>query len=228
MTDETNSVTVAGRMARAWLLLPFGGTIAFACLYLAATFLYPGGSQADRNAKGFSWTQNYWCNLLNEQSINGQHNTARPIAMTALLVLCLTLAFFWYVFPLHAGLPKNKRLAVQLSGFCAMGTGLFIFTAFHDLVVNLACIFGLVAMAGTFAGLKKLKWNRLFWLGVFNLLLAVINNILYYGNGLRVYLPVVQKITFVFFLGWIACISLRLFAETGPRPVPPATGSGSR
>lgn len=36
---------------------------AFLLFYVVATFFYPGGSQLDKTASGFSWTQNYWCNL---------------------------------------------------------------------------------------------------------------------------------------------------------------------
>jgi hypothetical protein len=76
------------------LLAPLFGTIVFVCLYLLAAAYYPGGSQADPNAKGFSWLNNYWCNLLNENAMNGQHNSARPMAVTAMAVLGLTLAGF--------------------------------------------------------------------------------------------------------------------------------------
>jgi len=77
------------------ILTPLFGTLLFTCLYFIATLFYPGGSQADKNSKGFSWTNNYWCNLLNENAMNGQHNAARPIAITAMLVLCTTLMIFW-------------------------------------------------------------------------------------------------------------------------------------
>lgn len=195
------------------MLAPLFGIIIFVCLYIVATLFYPGGSQVDKNAKGFSWAQNYWCNLLNENAINGQHNAARPIAMTAMLFLCLTLANFWYIFPQQAGLPKNTRLAIQISGVLAMIIAMFLFTDFHDIIINAASFFGLAAIVGTFVGLRKLKWTYLSWIGVFNLPLVVLNNILYYDIPLRLYLPVVQKITFLFFLLWICLIDIHLFKK---------------
>src|SRR3954449_6164304 len=66
-----------------WTLLPLFGIILFLLLYFIATLYYPGGAQFDKTTKGFSWTQNYWCNLLNENAINGLPNPARPIAITA-------------------------------------------------------------------------------------------------------------------------------------------------
>ena len=193
------------------VLIPILGTLLFVVLYFVATFLYPGGSQADKNSIGFSWTNNYWCNLLNETAINGQFNAARPLAMTAMFVLCLTLAIFWYIFPKYADLKKSVRLSIQISGTLAMTTGMFLFTDLHDTFVNIASLCGLVATVGTFFGLHKLKWTKLFWFGIFNLAPVALNNILYYGNGLKLYLPVVQKITFLFFLLWIFLISINLY-----------------
>jgi hypothetical protein len=194
-----------------WVLTPLFGTLLFICLYFAATLSYPGGSQADKNSKGFSWINNYWCNLLNENAMNEQHNSARPLAMAAMFVLCLTLAIFWYIFPHQIDLKKRSRLTIQISGALAMTIGMFLFTDLHDTIVNVASLCGLVATIGTFIGLHKLKWTKLFWLGIFNLTLVALNNILYYGDGLKLYLPVVQKITFLFFLLWICLITINLY-----------------
>ena len=194
-----------------WVLIPLFGTLLFICLYFFATLFYPGGSQVDKNSKGFSWTNNYWCNLLNENAMNEQHNSARPLAMAAMFVLCLTLAIFWYIFPKITDLKKSSRLIIQISGGLAMAIGMFLFTDLHDTIVNVASLCGLVATVGTFIGLHKLKWTKLFGLGILNLTLVVLNNILYYGDGLKLFLPVVQKITFLFFLLWICLITINLY-----------------
>jgi len=193
-----------------WRLTPLFGSILFLLFYLIATLYYPGGSQFSKNKSGFSWTQNYWCNLLNEKAINGLPNPARPIALTAMVILCLTLSLFWYVFPLQVEFSRPRRFVIQFSGFTAMATGLFLFTSLHDIIINVATGFGLIALIGTLAGLKKLKWTRLLWMGLFIFVLIGLNNLLYYGKGLLIYLPVVQKISFLYFLVWICCITLRL------------------
>jgi hypothetical protein len=167
-----------------WVLTPLFGTLLFISLYFVATLFYPGGSQVDKNSKGFSWINNYWCNLLNENAMNEQYNSARPFAIAAMFILCLTLAIFWYIFPQKINLKRRSRLTIQISGGLAMTIGMFLFTNLHDTIVHVASLFGLVATIGTFIGLHKLKWTILFWLGVFNLTLVVLNNILYYGCGL--------------------------------------------
>ena len=192
-------------------MTPLFGTLLFVGLYFVATLFYPGGSQVDIHSKGFSWINNYWCNLLNKNAINGQFNAARPLALAAMFVLSLTLAIFWYIFPQQADLKKSIRLTIQISGALAMTTGMFLFTDQHDIIVNIASFCGLVATVGTFIGLHKLKWTKLFWLGILNLALIALNNILYYGDGLKLYLPVVQKITFLIFLLWICLITINLY-----------------
>lgn len=196
------------------LLLPVAGTAFFLFFYYIATLNYPGGSQADKAGKGFSWLQNYWCNLLNERAINGALNAGRPYAMAGMLLLCLSLGWFWYCFALYMPFKKSHRISMQLSGVSSMCFAFFIFSSWHDAIINIAVVFAMIALAGTFVGLYKMKWWKLFAFGIFNLLLVTINNWLYYGGGLF-YLPVVQKITFGLFLLWVCLMSFNLYRFAG-------------
>ncbi len=196
----------------AWLLAPVFGTILFVILYMTATFFYPGGSQVDKNAIGFSLVNNYWCNLLNETAINGVYNPAKPIAVVGLTVLCLTLAFFWLLFPKHINQGKAINFFIQISGILAMGIAFLLFTNIdHDLVTNLATFFGIIATTGTLIGLFKVKWYGLFAFGLFNFLLVGVNTHVYYTEALIIYLPVIQKISFASFLIWICSIDINLY-----------------
>ena len=198
------------------LLLPIAGTGLYLFFYWIATIKYPGGSQADRTSKGFSWAHNYWCNLLNESGINGLPNPGRSYALTGMLLLCISLTWFWYRFAAFAPLKKSHRFSMQASAVSSMTIAFFIYTDRHDYIINIACLFALGALTGTFLGLYKMKWWALFTLGIFNLILVAVNNYLYYGGGL-LYLPVVQKITFGFFLLWICLICIKQYriTETG-------------
>lgn len=195
-------------------LLPLVGCCLFVFLYVTATLYYPGGSSFNRSAAGFSWMQNYWCNLMDAQALNGTPNAARPIAIAAMFVLGASLIFFWYLFPTYAGFSKVSHSIMQLSGLLSMATLVGLFSGSHDFTINIASGFGLIAIIGTLAGLKRLKWRWLFGLGLFNLALVAVNNILYYNIGWQQYLPVVQKITFLFFLTWFSYISLQMFRQT--------------
>jgi hypothetical protein len=150
-------------------MLPILGTLLFAVLYIVATTSYPGGSQANKNAIGFSWRNNYWCNLLNDNAINGQLNPAKPVVITAMVVLCLTLTCFWFLFPIQIKADKNLRLVIQISGTLAMTIALFLFTNInHNLVINLASASGLIATAGSFVSLYRKQWFGLFAFGFIN------------------------------------------------------------
>ena len=193
-------------------LTPLFGTIVFGVMYIVATLLYPGGSQADKNSIGFSWTDNYWCNLLNENAINGQSNPAKPVAMTAMCILCLALSLFWVLFPIHLAINKKLKTAIQLSGVLGMSMACLLPTALnHDMVINLAFLFGSVALVGTFIGIYKSRWFALFVFGILNILLVGLNNYVYYTKGMIIYLPLIQKISFAAFLTWICCIDIQLF-----------------
>ena len=196
------------------LLTPIFGTVLFVILYFIATLFYPGGSQVNKNSVGFSWLNNYWCNLLNEQAINGQLNSAKPIAMAAMFILCLTLILFWFLFPKYIAVDKKLAIIIKGCGSLAMIIGFLLFTNInHDLITNLASFFGVIATIGILIALYKIRWNRLFVLGLFNFLLVGLNNYVYYSKGLIIYLPVVQKITFALFLFWVCSIDLNLYYE---------------
>jgi hypothetical protein len=75
---KNSQVNIEGRT---WLLVPAAGSVVFALMYFIATLLYPGGSQADKAAIGFSWLHNYWCNLMNENGINGEPNRGQMMAL---------------------------------------------------------------------------------------------------------------------------------------------------
>lgn len=196
----------ASKLPRWPLRLALSGIGVYLVLYVVATRYYPGGAPNDATTDGFSWTQNFWCNLLAPRALNGAPNTARPIALTAMTVLCLSLTLFWWVFPLYAALRPAARVLMRAAGILAMGLGACLFAGPHDLLVNLASGAGLIAVIGTFAGLRRMGRHRLFRWGLVLLLLVALNNLCYYNAALFRYLAVVQKITFLYVLGWVAAI----------------------
>lgn len=198
------------RTRKLWVLIPLFGSLVFILLYLIAAILYPGGSQANKYSSGFSWTDNYWCNLLNTNAINGDPNPGRPFGMASALVLSVTLIIFWWMFPRILNFARAGKLMIQVSGASSMMVVLFLSSRYHDTILNIAVLLSLFALAGTFMGLYKMKWYSLFVFGAFNLLLVVVNNMIYYSGDLD-NLPVIQKITFLSFLLWICLIDLRLY-----------------
>lgn len=201
----------SNKLAHIVLLFPIAGIVLFVIIYIIATLLYPGGSQADVHSIGFSWMHNYWCNLLNDQAMNGQPNPAKPMAITGMMVLCFALSVFWFMVPDYFIIGTVAKLTIQIAGIASMLIALFLFTSLHDVVTILASCMGVIAMTGLYIGLYKSKLYKLFGWGIFNLLLVLINNYVYYTSGMILYLPVIQKLTFASVLAFISCICIHLY-----------------
>lgn len=196
-----------------WILIPVFGCLSFVILYFIGTLLYPGGSHVDKNAEGFSWMNNYWCNLLNKYAINGQQNPARPVAYIGMIILCTTLSFFWYIFPIRLKSGKYGKIVIQFSGSMSMTIVMFISPELHDTIINAAGIFAIIAIVGSFVGLYKRKWFGMFWLGLFNLFLLILNDYAFHSIDFVVYSPIIQKISFATFLSWVCLIEMNLILE---------------
>ena len=193
------------------LLLPIAGIVVFTVLYMIAAALYPGGSQQDPLAVGFSIKHNYWCNLVNEHSIDGNVNPGQPFALAGMIALALSLSTFWYVLPglMSTGIIPAKL--VKTAGILAMIPALLIGSPQHDTMMYFSALFGVLALSGTVIALYKAQWNKLFWVGILIVVTIVLNNILYHSADLIRYLPVVQKLSFGLFLSWICVISIKLY-----------------
>ena len=164
-------------------------------------------------AKGFSWMHNYWCDLLDTHAENGQQNTARPVAIIAMGVLCISIAIFWYYVPrLFVFKPFIKKI-IQYTGIMSIGMLVFLQADFHDLVINTAGILGIIAITGTLIGLYKNHSYILFITGLFCLFLFFLNNYIYYTKNGIGYLAIIQKISFFFFLLWFCLLSIQLFQK---------------
>ena len=116
--------------------IPTYSILLFAILFIAASILYPGGSDFDLQAKGFSWLHNYWCNLTATIAKNGMPNPAQPVALTAQFVLCIGLLFFWYQLPrLFSEKPIYK--SIRYFGCSAILVGSLSFTSLHEWAIKL-------------------------------------------------------------------------------------------
>lgn len=199
------------RLSRLFGLTPLVGICLFVVLYAIAAIIYPGGSNTDRNQKGFSLFSNYWCDLLNDVAKNGDYNTSRPFALAAMILLCTSLAFFWYFLPLFIYTERENQKIIQFSGVSSMVTAIFVFTKYHDLIINVAGFFGAIAFLGAFIGLLKSRWYRLTAMGIFCLALCLTNYFIYRTRQYVSVLPILQKATFLLCLGWFFLMDIQIY-----------------
>lgn len=176
-------------------------------LYIIAALLYPGGSNTDKTARGFNVLHNYWCDLLGPVAKNGGHNPGWRVAMWAMGVLCVALAIFWWIVPRLFERNRWYKILISYAGIVSMTIAPFLFTQYHDLIINLASIPGIIALATTFTALYKHRWFKLFGFGILCLLLIGINNYVYYTGHWLFMLPVLQKFTFLLVMTWMGIIT---------------------
>ena len=191
-------------------LIPTFGILAFCGLYLYSASLYPGGSQTDINSVGFDWVDNYWCNLMNEKGMNGIKNPARPIAISAMIMLCASLTFFFFQFSVLFEENKAWKWLIRIFGTLSMVSAVLIFTSLHDIMTTVSSILGVVVLFRISRNVYKSDWTIFKVSGVVCILLLGINNFIYYSEYFIGFLPLVQKITFVLVLAWIVGLNLEL------------------
>lgn len=196
------------------LLIPTFGIVLFALLYGYAASLYPGGSQANEHSIGFSWVHNYWCNLLNSQSINGQPNMAKPIATTAMAVLCFSLMLFFIQFAQQVVKSLFWKRVISLGGIITMFSAFFIsFPKIHDLMTILSSLSGVFVVIGLIKTIYQQAKPIYKFSGLGCIALLGLNNVIYYSSYGLYYLPLLQKLTFAFVLLWIIGLNLEMVKD---------------
>lgn len=167
-----------------------------ACLLLLviATLNYPGGSQADKNAVGYSWANNYISNLFGPKALNGAHNPARFWAVGAMVFLSGGLALFFAEFSKR--LPqKGAANVVKYIGAGGMVFTFLIATPLHDVMVTIASTMFLVGMFYITVFVLKSRLH-LFKFCCVICLLVFYATLYLYGTGSVKFLPIMQKVTF--------------------------------
>jgi len=186
------------------------GILIFCILYGYASTLYPGGSQADISSMGYDWINNYWCNLLSETAENGQKNHSRPIAITAMIILCVSLMLFCWQFANTFSKNRNWKNLIKISGFLSMASATLIFTELHDIMIIISSFFGLFAIIGIIREVYTRKMKAYISTGLVCILLLGLNNIIYFSGYYIVILPLLQKITFAVVLLWILSMNWKI------------------
>lgn len=193
--------------------IPVFGILIFVALYIYSSTRYPGGSQANINTVGFDWIHNYWCNLMNEKGVNGQLNPARPFAISAMIILCFSLAVFFVQFAKYLSSSKLWKLIIMYSGIISMLFAVLIFTEYHDLMTIISSVFGLFTVIGIIKEIYKSNLIGYKLSGLCCILLLGLNNYIYYTKHFIEVLPLLQKITFATILIWILGLNNKLYKQ---------------
>jgi len=191
-------------------LLPTFGILIFMGLYVYSTTLYPGGSQADINSVGYDWRNNFWCNLMSENSMNGLENPARPVALIAMVILCSSMTLFFFQFANYFVKNRNWKMTIKIAGTLAMLSAVFIFTRFHDVMTTILSICGVIGIIGIIRALHKNHMAFFKVSGIICMTLVGVINLFYYDENLIKYLPLIQITGFILILAWTVGLNLKM------------------
>ena len=193
-----------------YALLPTLGISIFLGLYIVAAFLYPGGTKNDKTTIGFSLLHNYWCDLLDKNAYNGAPNPGSIVAIVATILLCCSVGYLCYLLPVRLQLQQPIYSTIQVFGIGSMFIFLFIFTPLHNAVITVGTPLGGVAILAIVVALYQVQAWPLVYVAALCFVLCIANYSIYQtGYGLHT-LPLLQKITFVFFSVWMVMVNLFL------------------
>jgi len=186
-------------------------------LYYTATLLYPGGDFENPTSKGFSWKHNFWCHLLAPKALNGDLNTSRPWAISAMVILAFSTVLFMILVPEKLRLSQRVKKIIQWTGTISILVSFLLLSKYHDEAIQAGSLFGIIALLGIVAGMLRAGKQLLFILGTFAILMGTLNFVMYYSSTGMDYLPVIQKIAFAAFLLWFitSCLLLRRIESEG-------------
>jgi hypothetical protein len=184
--------------------LPLIGILISACLFFVAASSYPGGTTDSASSVGYDWAHNFISSLFAAKALNGAASPARFVAIPAMLVLCVSIGALFKSIS-NQGASRALRKTIEISGIGSAVYSFLVVTPMHDLMIDIALPFALIAQLATLH-LLYVRRSLLFWVGSACILLLLLSAAMYYGNLFFGLLPVVQKVSLVACLGWLVAV----------------------
>lgn len=163
-------------------------------LLLMATFVYPGGSLADKDSVGFVWSKNFISNLFAAKAVNGSDNPSRVWADTGMIFLAVSFALFFVEFSKKIPV-KSAANVIKYLGAGGMLFTFLIVTPLHDVMITISSTLFLVSLFYITVFILKSRLHLFKILCILCLLIFYVTLYLY-GSGNYDFLPIMQKITF--------------------------------
>jgi len=170
-------------------------------LYIPVSLAYPGGSDADRLAEGYSWYQNYFCNLMAPTAVNGAANPLFWLARLGVAAYAAGVACFYYYHSQKVA-DKTSARVIRYAGIGSMVSQSFIFT-YHELFNIPAIILSFLALFYIIVNLFKERVYVFAWFGAICLLLLYAAVYIYYSGQFIFLLTAAQKVVLLGLLTWI-------------------------
>ena len=212
MSDYIKPFGVKVLSVKYFNFLPIAGLLVYVILYSYAVSNYPGGSVSYPNSSTYSFSHNLLCDAMDLKTPNGTLNASRPLAVVAHVVLSVSMILFFIILPKLFAKQNLNTMLMRLCGVLSITALVFLFTSYHDPLVVVTAIFGVLAMTPFFLELKTIKnksYKILVYIGVS---LSILVFLSFISNIGRFYLPLLQKVSFfidAIWIGWTCLIITR-------------------
>ena len=191
--------------------LPIVGVLVALVLFALATTRYPGG---------YDWANNTISALFQPHAPNGAQNPARTIAVLAVFMFCVSMAFVFQWISSSAKSRFHKK-TIEISGIGSMVYAFLLVTPMHNVLVGVGLIFFLTAILTTLHMVYLGGSSGMFYAGVVCLALPLTNAAIYYGHVFYGFLPVGQKLAMAMWVGWLFAVLLA-GSQGGTQRIDPA------
>ena len=181
--------------------LPLFGVFASLLLFALSTARYPGG---------YDWANHSISRLFQPAALNGAENPARPLAVLAMFIFCVSMAVVFKNVSRRGKTRFHKKM-IEIAGIGSMVYAFLVVTPMHDSLVGVALLFFVTAMLVTLHMLYLERHSAMLYAGIICLALSLSNAVMYYGNVLFGFLPIVQKTSVAMWVGWLFVLQ---FAES--------------
>ncbi|MFY0606078.1 MAG: hypothetical protein JXR10_05145 [Cyclobacteriaceae bacterium] len=188
--------------------IPIIGMGAYLIVFTVAAVDYPGGSENIHNLTSYSFFHNFLCDVMNPVTQSGVLNPARSLATISHLILSATMITFFYVLPEIFHWSNRNTKLIRYIGMLTMTVFVFMYTSIHDHIVTATGVLGTFALIPFFIELKKYPKGGLKILAYVCFILSIIVFFIFESKIGYYYLPILQKITFIFDAWWVIWVSM--------------------
>jgi len=187
---------------------PMIGLGVYILIFAIAAISYPGGSINQPDASGYSFFNNFLCDVMDPVTKGGTYNPARSLAIVSHLVLSAAMIVFFYLLPeIFTSRGRNFYLT-RYVGVFTMIVFAFMYTPHHDFIVTATGVLGTLALIPFFIELNHYPNKFLKQLAYGCFLLSLVVFFIFQTKLGFYYLPILQKAAFVIDAVWVSWVSM--------------------
>lgn len=178
--------------------IPIVGVVAAIGLLAISAYQYSGNMH---------WTRVTVSLLCASTLPDGSPNPGRELPITALLLLCASMALLFH-FISQLAETRVQHNAIQIGGIGSMVYALLTATPMHNLMVNIALVFFIVAIVAIIYMLYRKQYYMLTILGAACIVVKSGSVSLYYTNTYTEVWGVLQKLSIILTTTWLFAVHM--------------------